>query len=111
MIRASGKPLPGTSIDPLYPDSDGKPVGETDYHFIALLHLRQALEDFFAGLNRYIATNLMMYYEHGNPKGRRDPDILVAKGVGTHRRRSFRFWEEERKPCTLFEIASRKTWR
>ena len=26
------RPLPGTAIDPLYPDSDGKPMGETDYH-------------------------------------------------------------------------------
>jgi len=25
-------PLPGTTSDPLYPDSDGKPMSETDFH-------------------------------------------------------------------------------
>src|SRR5262245_53814087 len=102
MTRISTKPLPGTSIDPLYPDSDGRPMGDTDFHNFALRWLWDALQDFFAGLDFYIAVNLLMYYEEGNPKGRRDPDILVAKGVGTHKRRSFRFWEEKRKPCTLF---------
>jgi Uma2 family endonuclease len=111
MTRVAGKPLPGTTIDPRYPDSDGRPMGETLYHSYALRWLWDALEDFFAGLDFFIAMNLMMYYEEGNPRGRRDPDILVAKGVGTHKRRSFRFWEEKKKPCTLFEIASWKTWK
>jgi hypothetical protein len=31
--------------------------------------------------------------------------------VGKHRRRSFRIWEEGVVPCTLFEVASRRTWR
>ena len=108
MLRAT-TPLPGTTIDPRYPDSDGRPMGETDFHSIALRFLCDALQDFFAGLDVYIAMNLLMYYKQGEPEGHRDPDILVAKGVGTHKRRSFRFWEEKHKPCVLFEIASRKT--
>jgi Uma2 family endonuclease len=111
MTRVASKPLPGTTIDPRYPDSDGRPMGETLFHSYALRWLWDALEDFFTGLDFFIAMNLMMYYEQGDPKARRDPDILVAKGVGTHKRRSFRFWEEDKKPCTLFEIASRKTWK
>jgi Uma2 family endonuclease len=111
MPHVAHKPLPGTTIDPRYPDSDGRPMGDTLFHSLALRWLCDALEDFFAGLDVFIAMNLLMYYEQGNPKGRRDPDILVAKGVGTHKRRSFRFWEEQHKPCTLFEIASRKTWK
>src|SRR5262249_40024151 len=85
--------------------------GDTDFHSAALVWLRDALQDFFARLPFYVAMNLLMYYEEGNPRGRRDPDILVAKGVGTHKRRSFRFWEEQRKPCALFEVASKKTWK
>src|SRR5207253_673154 len=46
-----------------------------------------------------------------NPRDRRDPDILVARGVGDHIRRSFRVWEEGTLPCVLFEVASKKTWR
>jgi hypothetical protein len=33
------QPLPGTSPDPRYPDSDGKPLGETEYHILAVTPL------------------------------------------------------------------------
>jgi Uma2 family endonuclease len=87
-------------------------MGDTDYHNVALALLKQALEDFFADRpNVYVASNLLFYYRQGDPSGRRDPDVLVAKGVGKHRRLSFRVWEEKQFPCTLFEVASKKTWR
>src|SRR5262245_48762986 len=101
-MRASvPKPLPGTTRDPLYPDSDGREMGESDAHTFAVIRLREALEDFFAQiLDVYIASQLMFYYERGNPQGRRDPDVLVARGVqGRHPRRSFRVWEEGVLPC------------
>jgi hypothetical protein len=106
-------PLPGTVRDPLYPDSDGREMGESDAHTFAVIHLREGLEDFFAQvLDAYVASQLLFYYERGNPQGRRDPDIMVARGVrGRHRRRSFRLWEEGVLPCTLFEMASENTWR
>jgi Uma2 family endonuclease len=106
-------PLPGTVRDPLYPDSDGKPMGESDAHTFAVMCLREALEDFFAQvLEVYIASQIVYYYELGNPNARRDPDILVARGVaGKHGRRSFRLWEEGVTPCTFFEISSESTWR
>lgn len=111
MLPQTTKPLPGTVWDPLYPDSDGRPMGDTDFHSAAQLWLRQALEDFFAAvLDVYIATNLIFYFERGSPSGRRDPDVLVAKGVGKHWRRSYRLWEEGVVPCTLFEVASENTW-
>src|SRR5262249_58491108 len=60
----------------------------------------------------YIATNILFYFRRGDPRGRRDPDLLVARGVvGNHPRLSYRLWEEGVLPCTLFEIASPKTWR
>jgi Uma2 family endonuclease len=106
-------PLPGTQEDPRYPDSDGRPMGDTDFHNVAMHWLRDALEDHFAAApDVYVASNLVMYYKQGDPRSRRDPDALVAKGVvGKHRRRSFRVWEEGVVPCTLFEVASRRTWR
>jgi Uma2 family endonuclease len=113
MSQVHSAPLPGTQINPLYPDSDGRPMGDTDFHNLALMWLRQALEDCYADApDVYIASNLVMYYQEGDPKRRRDPDGLVAKGVvGKHRRRSFRVWEEGVVPCVLFEVASRRTWR
>ncbi len=103
--------LPGTLPDPRYPDSDGRFMGDTDFHNVAMIWLREALEDHFAGQPVYVASNLVWYFQEGDPRSRRDPDVLVARGVGTHRRRSFRAWEEKVTPCTLFEVASRRTWR
>src|SRR5947209_7200603 len=103
--------LPGTVPDPRYPDSDGRFMGETDFHNVAMVWLREALQDHFAGQAVYVASNLIWYFQEGDPRSRRDPDVLVARGVGSHRRRSFRIWEEKVTPCTLFEIASRRTWR
>jgi hypothetical protein len=60
----------------------------------------------------YVATSIVFYFERGNPRRRRDPDVLVAKGTaGKHERRAFRVWEEGVLPCTLFEFASKHTWR
>jgi Uma2 family endonuclease len=113
MNRVSGAPLPGTQEDPRYPDSDGRPTGDTDFHDVALTWLCEALKGHFADIpDVHIGRNLVMYYKEGDPKSRRDPDALVAKGVvGKHRRRSFRVWEEGVVPCVLFEVASRRTWR
>jgi hypothetical protein len=105
------RPLPGTVPDPRYPDSDGRFMGDTDFHNHAMRDICEGLEDFFATRPVYVASNLIMYYEQDDPRQRRDPDVLVAKNVGTHKRRSFRVWEEKTLPCVLFEIASRKTWR
>ncbi len=107
-------PLPGTTSDPLYPDSDGKPMSETDFHSNSMVWLRDALQDYFATTGRddvYVGMNLLFYYEQGNPSGRRDPDVLVAKGVGNHWRLSFRVWEENVVPQVIFEISSPSTWR
>src|ERR1700678_3133995 len=105
-------PLPGTTEDPRYPDQDGRFMGDTDFHNKALSQIREDLEDHFAvEPNVYVASNLLMYYEKGNRKARKDPDILFARGVGKHNRRSYRFWEEKKVPRVLFEVASKRTWR
>jgi Uma2 family endonuclease len=106
------QPLPGTTIDPRFPDEDGRPMGDTDFHSDALIWLREALQDFLANwAGWYVASNIILYWDYDNPNNRRDPDILVARDVGSHSRRSFRVWEEGTLPCVLFEVASRTTWR
>jgi hypothetical protein len=104
-------PLPGTVPDPRYPDEDGRFMGDTDFHNVAMTDLKQALQDHFADEPVYVASNLIYYFKEGDPTSRHDPDVLVARGVGKHRRRSYRIWEEKVVPCTLFEIASKRTWR
>jgi Uma2 family endonuclease len=104
-------PLPGTVPDPLYPDSDEENEGETDFHVQALIWLREALKMFFARVRDvYVAADMFWYWEQGNPRACRAPDVMVAKDVGNHLRRSFRSWEEGGiRPCTIFEIVSERT--
>src|SRR5262249_6557502 len=113
MNPLTGFPLPGTMPDPLYPESDGKPVSDSDLHLAAMIWLLEALQDFlYPGSGSwYVAANLLFYYEQGNPGARCSPDGLGARGVGSHYRLSYRLWEEGVVPSTFFEIASRRTWR
>jgi Uma2 family endonuclease len=105
--------LPGTTVDRRYPDSDGRFMGDTQFHNVAMSKLHQMLEEHFADrADVYIVSNLVFYWDQKDATKRRDPDVLVAKGVASkHKRRSYRLWEEGKIPCTLFEIASRRTWR
>ncbi|BAP54765.1 hypothetical protein THII_0468 [Thioploca ingrica] len=93
-----------------YPESDGQPIGETDFHITATLLLLQTLRDYFANDPQiYVASDLMFYYEQGNPRAVKAPDIFVVKGVGKHKRRVYKLWKEQAVPCTLFEITSKQT--
>lgn len=105
------RPLPGTTLDPLYPDSDGKPMGETEYHILAITHLYDVLRPWFRPREGFhVAANMLLYYEQGNPSAVRAPDVMVSKGVrGNHLRRSFRTWEEGVAPASIIEVTSRGT--
>jgi Uma2 family endonuclease len=104
-------PLPGTTYDPHYPDSDGQPMGETGLHVLAIFHLFEALWHFFRNrADIHVAADMFLYYEQGNPAACKAPDVMVAKGVaGNHLRRSFRTWEEGVAPTVIFEVTSKKT--
>jgi hypothetical protein len=93
-----------------YPESDGKPVGETDFHIAALFHLWQALRFHYRNdPNVYVAGNMLFYYEEGNPAEYKVPDVFVVKGIPKHDRRVYQLWKEKRSPCVVFEITSRGT--
>lgn len=110
MTITTTKPLPGTVREPLYPDRDGKPMGETGFHVDALLNLRQALQDYFRNRSDvYVGGNIFFYYEKGNPAANKCPDVMVIKGVGNHERCSFKTWEENAVPCVIVENSSQDT--
>jgi Uma2 family endonuclease len=98
-----------TATTPIYyPESDGKPMGETDVHIDALIYLREALRDYFRDDPQvYVAGNMLLYYEEGNPAACVAPDIFVVRGVAKGERRTYRLWEEGQPPCVVFEITSR----
>lgn len=94
-----------------YPESDGKPMGETDLHIILITEIFNTLKTYFAAdLDTKVIADMMFYYEEGNPRKCISPDVMVIKGVGNHLRRVYRLWEEK-VPDVIFEISSRETWR
>lgn len=95
----------------IYPESDGKPMAETDVHRNLMAELIEELQLFFqADPQVYVSGNLLLYYEEGNPKKRIAPDVFVVRGVPKHERRIYQLWKEGRAPDAVFEISSRGTW-
>jgi Uma2 family endonuclease len=104
---------PSTPAKPdiYYPESDGQPIGETEFHINAILHLLQSLRYFFRQAAAvYVAADMLFYYEEGNPSAFKVPDVFVVKGVSKQRRRTYKLWQERVAPCAVFEITSPSTW-
>lgn len=93
-----------------YPESDGKLMAETDVHIDALIYLRETLKAYFTAEPRvYVAGNMLLYYEEGNPASCVAPDVFVVRGVTKQERCTYKIWEEEQPPTVVFEITSRST--
>ncbi|MDQ3257624.1 MAG: Uma2 family endonuclease [Acidobacteriota bacterium] len=101
-------PQPSTIV---YPETDGKPMAETDVHRDLMSELIRELKMYFQHEpDVYISGNLLVYYVEGNPRQCFAPDVFVVRGVGNHQRRTYKLWEEGRAPEVVFEISSRQTW-
>jgi Uma2 family endonuclease len=96
-----------------YPDSDGKPMAETDLHRQDMVDVIETLMDYFvADPNVYVSGNLLLYYQEGDPEKSVAPDVLVARGVPKlPLRRYYLVWKEKKVPDVVIEITSKKTRR
>ena len=97
-----------------YPDSDGKPLPDSDFQLDDLTYARDRLRIYYyhqCGRDDvYVAGNLFLYYQEGNRNAAVAPDIFVVLGVPNHKRRSYRLWDEGRVPDFVLEITSSSTW-
>ena len=95
-----------------YPESDGLPIAESDWHrdeMVDLIHrLRVRYEE---RPDVYVTGNMFVYYEEGKPASVFAPDVMVVFGVPKTARGVYKLWEEGRAPSVVFEVSSRKTWR
>src|SRR5262249_26677080 len=92
-----------------YPESDGKPMAETDVHRDWMFRIIELLKFFFTGKMVYVSGNLLIYYVEGDPKKSVAPDVFVVKNCEPRRRRIFKIWEEGRGPVFVLEVTSKKT--
>ena len=95
-----------------YPESDGKPMAETDKHRKELMRAHQTLIPHFEKFpDVYVSGNLMMYYVEGNSRYSVSPDVFVSFGVGSKERRIYKIWEEGKPPDFVLEFSSKNTFR
>jgi Uma2 family endonuclease len=107
MATAPNHQRPAEEI--FYPETDGKPMGETEYHVAAILYLYHALTLHFQQQPVHVSADLFLYYEEGNPRAVKAPDVMVIKGMDKAFRRTFKTWEEEALPSVVFEVTSKST--
>ena len=93
-----------------YPESDGKPMAETDVHRDLMIYLIDALKRrFLHDPAIYVSGNLFVYYEEGNPAACVSPDVFVVRGVPSGRRRTYKVWKEAKPPELVIELTSLST--
>jgi Uma2 family endonuclease len=104
---------PATNLaEVYYPESDGKPMAETDLHRNEMFELIAMLEERYAdAADVYVSGNLLLYFEEGNPAASVAPDTFVVFGVPKGQRRIYKLWAEGRPPSAVFEVTSRSTRR
>jgi Uma2 family endonuclease len=96
-----------------YPESDGKPMGETETHIREIMRLIRTLDLRFADRDDvYVGGDLLVYYEEGNPRAVVVPDVFVAVGAPKRpERRIWKLWEERIPPTLVIEVTSPSTRR
>jgi len=93
-----------------YPESDGKPMAETDTHRTEMIWAIECLKRHFQPQPLvYVTGNILFYYVEDDPKKCFSPDVVVVRGVPSHLRRTYLLWEEGKAPCFVLEVTSRKT--
>jgi Uma2 family endonuclease len=93
------------------PESDGRPMSETDYHRKLMIALLNALEEYFRNDPQvYVTGNIFVYYfdENGVLQSI-SPDIFVVRGVEKKDRRIYKIDEEGKAPDFVIELISWNT--
>jgi len=101
-----------TETTDLYPESDGKPMADTDLHLYWIKRIQDMIETYFLqNPEVYISGNIMMYDIEGPMRTAVSPDILVAFGLGQKFRRTYKVWEEGKPPDFVMAFSSKRTYR
>lgn len=95
-----------------YPETDGRPLAETDFHRVVIYNTTDKLQTFFAEQNDvYVSGNLLIYDIPGKTNRSISPDIMVVFGIERKMRRTYKVWEEGKAPDFVMEVSSKWTYR
>jgi Uma2 family endonuclease len=85
-------------------------MGETEKHRQMMVDLIESLKTYYAAeTDVYVSGNLFVYFVEGDPTKSVAPDVFVVRGVGKHKRRIFKLWEEGHSPNVVIEVLSSET--
>jgi Uma2 family endonuclease len=100
------------AVEPVhYPESDGKPMAETDVHRDEMVYFIEALRRHYQDCEAYVSGNLLLYYVEGDARKCVSPDCLVAFGRPAGQRRIYKTWEEGKVTDVVIEVTSSSTRR
>jgi Uma2 family endonuclease len=109
MARMTAIPL---QREVFYPESDGKPMAETEIHAREMVYLFEGFEDHLRSVpDVYVGIDMLLYYVEGDPHASVAPDVFVVLGVPRGVRRIYKFWEEGKPPSLMIEVTSSSTRR
>jgi len=75
------QPKIGSAPTLVYPESDGEPMAETPKHQQVMIDCMDTLRSHFREIpNVFIAGNMFLYYEEGNPRKNISPDVFMFMG-------------------------------
>ena len=93
-----------------YPESDGRPMGETPLHQAWMIRLLDQFQQWYHARRLvYVASDLMVYYTEGDPRDCFVPDLIVLLGSDRRARRVLKLWEEPQAPNFVLEVTSKST--
>lgn len=85
-------------------------MAESDYQIRPLIYAFDSLKAHFQSRQDvYVAGNMFLYYEKGEPTAAVAPDVFVVIGADNHLRDSYLLWNEPKGPDFVLEITSRST--
>ena len=92
-----------------YPESDGRPMGETDRHRYWMRRIYDLFKYRYRGQQVYVGSDLLLYYEEDAPQQFVVPDDFVVLDVAGGERRIYKLWEEGKPPNVVLEVTSKST--
>lgn len=95
-----------------YPESDGRPLAETDLHRVLIIETYQKLNAYYKEYDDvYVSGNLLIYDIPGKTNRSISPDVMVVYGIEKKMRRTYKTWEEGKAPDFVMEFSSKSTFR
>ena len=107
------KVLQRAVYDPMYPDSDGKPMADNDVQWEWIVLLKQNMLRLFAKQDDVaISADMLIYPDENDPNDSIAPDVFVAFGRPRKERFSYTLAQEDNIfPQVIFEVLSRSNRR